>query len=257
MIELDGRFWLTKDGKPFLGEGRVELLRKIDEIGSIHSASKAMKMSYKAAWDMLKQMNELADKPLLEKQIGGKGGGGTKLTPYAYELIGTFEKFSKLHRSFMDRFKKAGDSPEKLQSILNRTFLTTSARNQFLCKVVNIDKNDIASTITMSLNKKILFRSVITTKSLLNMGLDPGKDIYAIIKSNDIQIVLSEEQSEDNYIDGEITYIDESEKNAEVHLKTDEGVLFVALVKKGEIAELKIGTKAFAMIKKENILIGI
>lgn len=75
MIELDGRFWLNVNGKAFLGGGRVELLKKIDEIGSIHSASKAMKMSYKAAWDTLKQMSELSKEPLLDKQIGGKGGG--------------------------------------------------------------------------------------------------------------------------------------------------------------------------------------
>ena len=61
-MEIEGRIWFKKEGKNLLGNGRVELLEKIDEHGSISKASKAMKMSYKAAWDMVDAMNNLSDK---------------------------------------------------------------------------------------------------------------------------------------------------------------------------------------------------
>ncbi|WP_294893646.1 winged helix-turn-helix domain-containing protein, partial [Sulfuricurvum sp. RIFOXYD12_FULL_44_77] len=86
-MQIDGRFWLTKEGQSFLGAGRIELLERIDKTGSINAAAKEMKMSYKAAWERINGMNLLADQPLIERLTGGKGGGGTKLTPYARELI--------------------------------------------------------------------------------------------------------------------------------------------------------------------------
>jgi molybdate transport system regulatory protein len=257
MIELDGRFWLNINGKPFLGGGRVELLKKIDQIGSIHSASKAMKMSYKAAWDTLKQMSEVSPQPLLEKHIGGKGGGGTTLTLYAKEMLATFEKFDKLHNEFIDRFKEAGDNPAKLQTILNRTFLTTSARNQFLCDVVAIESNDISSKIKLAFKEKTIFVSTITTKSLQNMGIHEGQNIYAIIKANDIKITNSLNGNEGNAIKGKISYINQNENGSEVGLKTDDDFMLVALNNTNEASSLSVGMEAYGVFGSENILIGI
>ncbi|EFK97034.1 N-terminal domain of molybdenum-binding protein [sediment metagenome] len=257
MIELDGRFWLNVNGKAFLGGGRVELLKKIDEIGSIHSASKAMKMSYKAAWDTLKQMSELSSEPLLEKQIGGKGGGGTILTPYAKEMIATFEKFDKLHREFINRFKEAGDSPEKLQTILNRTFLTTSARNQFLCDVVDIKSNDISSEITLAFKKNTILASTITTKSLKNMGISKSQNIYAIIKANDIKITATLNTEEGNVIKGKISYINQNKNGSEIGLQSDDGFMLVALNNNSEVSNLVAGMEAYGVFGKEHILIGM
>jgi len=66
-MKIDGRFWLTEDGKNFLGNGRVRLLQEIQKSGSINAAAKAMKMSYKAAWERINQMNELAKYPIIKR----------------------------------------------------------------------------------------------------------------------------------------------------------------------------------------------
>jgi hypothetical protein len=47
-------------------------------------------MSYKAAWDALDDLNNLADAPVIERSIGGAGGGGSKLTEYGRKLIAMF-----------------------------------------------------------------------------------------------------------------------------------------------------------------------
>ncbi|WP_456480194.1 winged helix-turn-helix domain-containing protein [Nautilia sp.] len=90
-MEIKGNFWIEKDGKSFLGRGRIELLKKIDRYGSISKAAKEMKMSYKAAWDAVDIINKLSNKNAVEKVSGGKGGGGTKLTEYGKHLIKVFE----------------------------------------------------------------------------------------------------------------------------------------------------------------------
>ncbi|MGC8502056.1 winged helix-turn-helix domain-containing protein [Desulfurella sp.] len=96
-----GRIWIDIDNKNFLGKGKVELLKKIDEYGSISKAAKDMKMSYKAAWDIVKEINTLAKSPILETKIGGEGGGGSVLTQKGKQLIAAFETIERDLNKFL------------------------------------------------------------------------------------------------------------------------------------------------------------
>lgn len=95
-LKADGRFWLTLDGKNFLGRGRVELLQRIRETGSISKAAKAMKMSYKAAWDAVDAMNTAWADQLVES-----GPAGSRLTADAEHLVAAFQKAESRHAAFM------------------------------------------------------------------------------------------------------------------------------------------------------------
>jgi len=97
-LKADGRFWLTLDGRNFIGRGRVELLHRIRETGSISKAAKAMKMSYKAAWDAVDAMNTAWQSPLVES-----GPGGSRLTEDAERLIAAFNKAEAKHAAFMEK----------------------------------------------------------------------------------------------------------------------------------------------------------
>ncbi|MDP3466378.1 MAG: TOBE domain-containing protein [Sulfuricurvum sp.] len=258
-MKIDGRFWLTKEGQSFLGSGRVELLEWIDKTGSINAAAKEMKMSYKAAWERINGMNLLADQPLIERTTGGKGGGGTKLTPYAHELIATFHRFNELHRQFIDRFSEAGNDPERLARILSRTFLTTSARNQLPATLVSIDTHGLHSTLTLALSGSDTLRSTITTKSVHNMGLEIGCDLYAIIKSSDIKIVsiLPSSDTADNILSCTIETLESSGDNIEVGLCLDGGTLLIALEKQDSLQNLQVAMTAYTLISPLHIIIGL
>jgi molybdate transport system regulatory protein len=95
-LQADGRFWLTLNGRNFLGRGRVELLQRIRETGSISKAARAMKMSYKAAWDAVDAMNSAWGSPLVES-----GPIGSRLTPDAEQLITRFQQAEARHTAFM------------------------------------------------------------------------------------------------------------------------------------------------------------
>ncbi|QHG90732.1 LysR family transcriptional regulator [Sulfurimonas sp. CVO] len=257
-MKIDGRFWLTKDNESFLGAGRIELLKKIEKTGSINAAAKEMKMSYKAAWERINGMNNLADEPLIQRKTGGKGGGGTTLTPYAHKLIETYNRLDELHRQFIERFAEAGDDPERLAKILKRTFLTTSARNQIPSKIDAINLNELNAQIAMSLSGGSSLTSIITAKSVKNMGLSVGDDIYAIIKSSDINIAnkIPDDCEDLNILEGMIKTIEISKNSAEVSFAINKNITLIAILNKTDIDSLKIGSKAYAIINKKNIIIG-
>ena len=258
-MQIDGRFWLTKQQQSFLGAGRIELLEHIDATGSINAAAKEMKMSYKAAWERINGMNALADFPLIERTTGGRGGGGTKLTPYAHDLIATFHRLGELHRQFIDRFSEAGSDPEHLARILSRTFLTTSARNQLPSTLNTITTNGLHSTLTLTLNATDTLISTITEKSVKNMGLSMGCDIYAIIKSSDITILPtpSQSQNNDNVLCGTIETLEISGDNIEIALRLLGGTLLIALEKQDSCQSFHVGMTAYAHISPLHIIIGL
>ena len=101
-LRADGRFWLTLDGKNFMGRGRVELLQRIRETGSISKAAKAMKMSYKAAWDAVDAMNAAWQSPLVES-----GPAGSRLSEDAERLITAYQHAETQHTAFMANLAKS------------------------------------------------------------------------------------------------------------------------------------------------------
>lgn len=88
-----GRLWLEGAEGTFLGYGRVVLLERIKEFGSIAQAAKSMEMSYKHAWDLLASMNRQAGCKLVETSRGGKSGGGAKLTVTGERAIVIFWEY--------------------------------------------------------------------------------------------------------------------------------------------------------------------
>jgi len=258
-MQIDGRFWLTKEGQSFLGAGRIELLERIDKTGSINAAAKEMKMSYKAAWERINGMNALADQPLIDRLTGGRGGGGTKLTPYARELIATFHRFNELHRQFIDRFAEAGHDPERLARILSRTFLTTSARNQLPATLLSIEERGLNGLLTLSLTGSHTIQSVITLKSIKNMGLTIGCDLYAIIKSSDVNIVTNPPKSDEpmNCLKGTISRIESQNETDEITFALDLFTELIALMNPKDTKKLSEGMNAYALISPKHIIIGL
>lgn len=108
-MEVYGRFWVKKDGKNYLGLGRVDLLKGIVMEGSMSKSAKMMRMSYKAAWDSIDAINNLADAPLVERFIGGKGGNGSVLTKDGFKAIEAFDELVNAKDAFCKYFSETKD----------------------------------------------------------------------------------------------------------------------------------------------------
>jgi molybdate transport system regulatory protein len=101
-----GRVWIDGKEGTFIGYGRVVLLERIMEYGSITKAAKSMEMSYRHAWDLVDSMNRQARKPFVELATGGKGGGGAVVTEDGRKAIKVFWTFHKDLMAFLKREEK-------------------------------------------------------------------------------------------------------------------------------------------------------
>jgi molybdate transport system regulatory protein len=93
--KIKSRIWIEADDNVLLGEGRVRLLKAIDETGSLSKAAKSLQISYKKAWTLIDAVNKSSIKPVTITSIGGKGGGGAVLTEYGKKLIIAFDDINK------------------------------------------------------------------------------------------------------------------------------------------------------------------
>ncbi len=94
-LTADGRIWISTEEGKMIGKGRIELMEKIKQFGSIRQAALAMQMSYRQAWQLIDDMNSKAKTPLVVSSRGGKGGGKAVITQEGEKFITLFNDFNK------------------------------------------------------------------------------------------------------------------------------------------------------------------
>lgn len=88
------RVFLQDDnGEKFFGEGPCRLLEGIRRTGSLRASAQEMEMAYTKAARILKKAEEVLGFPLTRRSIGGKGGGGSSLTPEALAFVEKYKRF--------------------------------------------------------------------------------------------------------------------------------------------------------------------
>jgi molybdate transport system regulatory protein len=90
---LSVRIDLDAEGR--IGPGKIQLLENIHTCGSISAAGRAMDMSYKRAWDLVDEINRICRQAAVERQTGGKNGGGAILTPFGMSLVARYRKIER------------------------------------------------------------------------------------------------------------------------------------------------------------------
>jgi molybdate transport system regulatory protein len=73
-----------------LGPGKAELVERIAQTGSISAAAREMGMSYRRAWQLVEALNTAFREPVVETAIGGRRGGGARVTRYGEGLVARF-----------------------------------------------------------------------------------------------------------------------------------------------------------------------
>ena len=81
-------------GEKVFGPGIATLLRTVEQTGSLQKASEAMEMAYSKAWKMVRETERLWGVQLTYRDIGGRNGGGSVLTPAGRLLLERYESFA-------------------------------------------------------------------------------------------------------------------------------------------------------------------
>ena len=184
--KLYGRLWLTRQQQNFLGHGRIALLEHIADYGSISKAAKAMKMGYKAAWDSVNVMNSLADKPLVVRISGGKGGGGTQLTEYAHELIRGYKQLEYSHYQYLQQLE------QQYQHSFNLTPPSSLPSNQYVACIEKIESCCTLSHIFLQCTDDISMQVLISNTIFATQNLQCGHKVKIAVAPNTIQLISAQ-----------------------------------------------------------------
>ncbi len=80
---------MTQD-VPAMGPGKAALVAAIAKTGSISAAARAMRMSYRRAWQLVEALNASFTEPVVLTAVGGKRGGGAVVTPFGRRILAQY-----------------------------------------------------------------------------------------------------------------------------------------------------------------------
>lgn len=103
MSKTTVRFRVDIGSNGSVGPGKVALLERINESGSLSQAARDLKMSYKRAWLLLESLNVLFKQPVVLTTTGGQRGGGATLTELGRTLIRAYRDFDRAIQAQADR----------------------------------------------------------------------------------------------------------------------------------------------------------
>jgi len=261
-VTLEASLWFSKDQDRFLGGDRIALLEKINELGSITQAAKGVGVSYKTAWEMVNQINNLAAVPLVDRATGGKGGGGASLTTAGHEVLEQFRVVQEEHRKFLKNLDQRLGDTANLCQFLRRISMKVSARNVFNGTVASITKGAVNAEVTLGLKGDTSITAVVTNGAIDNLGLKEGMDAYAIVKASSVVIgtdLAGAKLSTRNLLTGTIAKLVEGPVSCEVDLELPGGNTISAVITDGSAKRLglKVDGTATALFKASSVILGV
>jgi molybdate transport system regulatory protein len=102
-LDIRSKIWIEVDGEPVFGRGRRFLLEAIETHGSINRAAQEVDISFRKAWGHIKAMEERLGVKLVDRQTGGRNGGGAVLTADARLFLKKYEALEKGIQELVDK----------------------------------------------------------------------------------------------------------------------------------------------------------
>ena len=259
-MEISSNLTLEIFNQPFLLEKRIDLLIAIKRTGSISKAAKEVPMSYKTAWEAIEAMNNLSTTPIVQRETGGVGGGGTTLTPYGENLVTTYEILQNEQKKFLQNLSKRTDINTGTLKDIRRLSMQISARNQISGIVELISNGTVNAEVYIKLKSGYTIVSVITNTAVNNLDLKIGDDVVAIFKSNAVLITtdIALNISARNKFLGIVDSINKGEINSELIIDIGNGDKIASIITTNSIESLNIKEKKeiCAVIKASDVMLG-
>ena len=179
-----------------MADRRISILRGIARSGSISQAARDVGVSYKAAWQAIDTLTNLAGVPLVERSVGGAGGGGAQVTAAGEALLRTAETMERVRAEVLQRMRQQDGDAVPLN--LAQLGLMTSMRNQWPCQVLKVES--LGGQIRVWLravgdtDAEWTIAARITPESYELLGLAPGAPVLALCKATAVKVWLGQEK---------------------------------------------------------------
>ncbi|MBX9819014.1 MAG: TOBE domain-containing protein [Burkholderiaceae bacterium] len=168
---------------------RLDILRRIGQVGSISEAARGADVSYKAAWQAIDTLTNLAGTPLVERTVGGSGGGGAQLTATGRQLLEAADTLAALRQQALAQVARRHAPEGGAAPRLAGLGLRTSMRNQLPCQVLALQRSGRALQVRLGLSDGSTLVSRITRESAELLGLAVGAEVLALAKATAVAVV--------------------------------------------------------------------
>jgi molybdate transport system regulatory protein len=233
---------------------RLEVLRRVAETGSISQAARDAGISYKAAWQAIDTLGNLSGQTLVERTVGGSGGGGARITPQGLQLLALADELSRARTAVLSRFSGGAALPMGLG-------LRTSMRNQLPCRVEAVEPlgpDDPMVRVSLRTPGQSLLTSSITRESADLLALAAGLEVLVLCKATAVRIdrgEVTEDASGECVLHGRIERLSRGRDRDEVVLALEGGGQWVGFADHPFAA--RKGQRAWALMGASALVVGL
>jgi molybdate transport system regulatory protein len=257
--ELRGELFLRTADQQAFATTQIELLKAIQQCGSISKAAKHVGISYKTAWDRIDAMNNMSSQPLVTRSTGGARGGGTTLTELGLRIIDGFESLQQAHQQFIARLGGQLHSLSDIAEFIRSEQMQTSARNQFRGQVRRVSTGAVNTEVELDIGAATPLIAVITEDSVAQLGLRENHHAIALIKASSVLLTTDTAiaTSARNKFCGTVSRLVTGAVNSDVTLDIGGGKSVSAVITNAsaDALNLKQGVTACALFKASSVIL--
>ena len=239
-----------------------ELLRAVDLTGSLHKAARTAGYSYKGAWLLLETATNLARAPLVETATGGRGGGGSHLTPAARQLLAAWQQLQLRHAAFLREQEGWLLDQPPVAALLRRLAMKTTARNQFAGTITAVHKGPSTAQVTLAVAGGQEIAAAISAAAAERLRCRRGQEAIALVKASEVVLVTDfagYRLSARNQLDGTIARVQRGSASSLVGLTLPGGTTVTASVTNDAVDALglAVGQPATATFKAYAVMLAV
>ena len=260
------------------GDKRIEILRLIGQSGSISQAAREAGVSYKAAWQAVDTLTNLAGVVLVERAVGGAGGGGASVSEAGLQLLAAADAWAQARSQVLSRLQLDGGGLPSFTQLSVRT----SMRNQLPCQVQALEVKGHIVRVTLALSMgaaaDVLDQastevppgarlvSRITRESAELLALQPGLAVIALCKATAVTVQrflpgnfvtgpVAAPGLDGNMLAGRAIRVSRGETGDEVSLRLEAGLQLVGFAPPA--SNIRVGTRVMARVDEAALVVAL
>lgn len=235
-------------------ERDLQLLGHVHRLGSITRAAQAAGVTYKTAWDRLRNLQTRLGHAVVITAKGGRGGGRTLLSEKGQALLQYYEQL----RRQQDHAVEPDVELDAVGDVAMRPLplRKTSARNHLRGVVAAIDRDGVRDAVSVSLHDSLHVSVNITHASTLALGLKKGVAVYLLIKAPAIRFVR-QQQVRQNVFGGPVRSTRRTHDQQELEVQIAPDVHVITVVGMDQAPPLRKGDQVWIYIDPDTVILGV